>query len=375
MRNSILFVNPAYHYSFVLRDELRRLGWRADVYKNRYYPELLLYADDALTDEGLTSTLKRALFFFKLLVRYQYFVVYGDAEVFPISRDPGSRLVRWLTRRFKSPEMHLLTLLGRKILFFPNGCHQEVLKRDFAKHEGGRVCANCVMPESVCNDKDNQAVFDLVNAYHSLVIANTPMVSVSLPQKRQIRFVSLDLEKYGPKLQVGERHRLSSSGRLKILHSFVEEGRQLGDKNIKGSPYVRAALDRLKREGFPVEYFYLSKIPSREMRYYQAQADIVVDQLVYGWWGSTAIECMGLGKPVVCYLNEGLKSKFFDAFPEYEGLPIIEATTDNIYEVLKRLVEDPAYRIRKGDESRQFALKHFDVKRNAPDFVRLLLSL
>ena len=37
------------------------------------------------------------------------------------------------------------------------------------------------------------------------------------------------------------------------------------------------------------------------MRYYQVQADIIVEQLIYGWWGSTAIEGM-LGKPVTVIL-------------------------------------------------------------------------
>lgn len=375
MKKSILFVNPAYHYSFTLRDELRRLGWRADVYKNRFYPQLLLYADDVLSDEPLTSTKKRVLFFMKLVFRYKYFVVYGDAEVFPVDRNTQSWLIRVLMRWQRSPEMFLLKFLGKKILFFPSGCHQELLKRDFAKHESGRVCANCVMPESVCNDVDNQAVFDLVNAYHSFVIANTPMMSVSLPQKRQIKFLSLDLESFRPDLAVGDRYRLAPSSRLRILHSFVDEGRQLGDRNIKGSPYVCAAVQRLQREGYPVEYLYLNDIPSRDMRFLQVQADIVVDQLVYGWWGSTAIECMGLGKPVVCYLSDGLKRKFLEAFPEYEGLPIVEATTDSIYEVLKRLVVDPQNRALKGQESRRFAERHFDVKRNAPEFAKLLASL
>ncbi len=375
MRQSVLFVNPAYHYSFALRDELRRLGWRADIYKNQWYPGMLLYGDDVLSDSELLTERDRFHFFRDQILTYKYFVIYGDAELFPISRDPASRLLRFLTRENRSPEMATLKLLGKKILFLPNGCHQEVLKRDFAKHEGGRVCANCVMPESACNDVDNQKTFDLVNRYHDFVIANTPMKSRSLPQKTQIRFLSLDLEKFRPDLEVEPRYRVPANGKLKILHSFVDQGRQLGDKNVKGSPFVRAAVERLAREGYPVEYFYLNNIPSREMRFYQVQADIVVDQLIYGWWGSTTIECLGLGKPVVCYLNQEMKRTFLEAFPEYGELPIVEATTESIYDVLKRLVEDRQYRERKGRESRRFAEQHFDVKKNAPEFTKLLASL
>lgn len=382
MRNSILFVNPAYHYSFTLRDAFRRMGWTADIYMNKFYPPMLLYADDVLAEGNLATArflwlkwFRRAWFLLNLAWRYRFFLVYGDAEVFTVARNPATPLLRLLVWGNRSPELFLLKLLGKKILFFPNGCHQEVLKRDFGKHENGNVCANCVMSEAVCNDRENQRVFDLVNRYHDFVIANTPMASRSLPQKRQIKHLALDLERHSPDMQIPEQQRLPSTGKLRILHSFVDEGRQLGEKNIKGSPFVVAAVRKLAAEGHPVEYFYLNNVPSREMRFYQVQADIVVDQLIYGWWGSTAIECMGLGKPVVCYLSPALKRAFLDEFPEYDELPIVEASTTTIYEVLKRLVENPELRAQKGRESRQFAERHFDVNKNAPAFARLLQGL
>jgi glycosyltransferase involved in cell wall biosynthesis len=359
------------------------MGWRADVYKNRNFPKLLLYRDDALAEgtidpeDGLTTGRagKRILFILRLLFRYRYFVVYGDAEFFPVYRRTASFLSRFILAHVPSPELMILKLLRKKILFFPNGCHQEVLKRDFVKHEGGRVCANCIMPETVCNDRENQRIFDLVNRFHDFVIANTPMPSRSLPQKRQIKFLSLDLDAFRPDLEVPAAMRLPSNGRIRILHSFVDEGRAVPGKNVKGSPFILDAINRLKREGFSVDYFYLNKVPSRLMRMHQVQADIVVEQLIYGWWGSTAIECMGLGKPVVCYINASLKQEFLKVFPEYDGLPIIEANTDSIYATLKELVESPELRARKGRESRQFAERHFDVKKNAPAFAELLLSL
>jgi glycosyltransferase involved in cell wall biosynthesis len=111
------------------------------------------------------------------------------------------------------------------------------------------------------------------------------------------------------------------------------------------------------------------------MRYYQVQADIVVDQLIYGWWGSTAIEAMALGKPVICYLSPSWKEIFLKRFPEYTSLPIVEGNTQNIYEVLKRLTTDKDYREQKGKESRLFAEKHFDVKKNARELEKIFLTL
>ncbi len=111
------------------------------------------------------------------------------------------------------------------------------------------------------------------------------------------------------------------------------------------------------------------------MKYYQAQCDIAVDQLIYGWWGSTSIECMALGKPVVCYLNPELKNEFFKSFTEYKSLPIIEADINSIYHVLKKLVSDAEYRKKAGEESRRFSEKHFDARINSKLFSNLLISL
>jgi glycosyltransferase involved in cell wall biosynthesis len=185
----------------------------------------------------------------------------------------------------------------------------------------------------------------------------------------------VDLDVYRPDIEVPREFKLPPSQNLRVLHSFYNKGRLNEGKNIKGSPHLLAAIDRLKFEGYLVEYYYLTDVPLVEMRYYQVQADIVVDQLIYGWWGSTAIEAMALGKPVICYLTPSWKRLFLERFPEYKSLPIVEANIKNIYDVLKRLVVDKEYRNQKGKEARLFAERHFDVKKNAYELEKLFLKL
>ena len=108
------------------------------------------------------------------------------------------------------------------------------------------------------------------------------------------------------------------------------------------------------------------------MRFYQAQADIVVEQLIYGSWGSTGVETMALGKPVVCYLRPSWKAMFLSSFPEYDDLPIIEADTNTIYDELKKLVVDKDLRQQKGEASRRFAEAHFDPEKNTREFIKKL---
>ena len=81
-----------------------------------------------------------------------------------------------------------------------------------------------------------------------------------------------------------------------ILHSYFDEDRgKENKKNIKGSPQIIKAVDELRNEGHKINYIYINDKHLRNMKYYQVQADIVIDQLIYGWWGSTGVETMALG--------------------------------------------------------------------------------
>lgn len=377
MKKSILLVNPAYQYSFFLKDELRKRGWKADVYKPNNYPDKLLYADDYICEKKskwkIIYFFQKLLFFISILIKYKFFLVYGGTTYPEIFSVIPRKYINFLSKRF-SPELILLNILNKKLLCFPNGCLQEVLRKDFVKHEDGNVCANCGWSNRVCDDEQNQFFFDIRNKYFDFTIANTPIQSNRI-EKHLIKERTIDLDIYHPDIDIPKSFKLPKTNNLRILHSFYNKNREHGNKNIKGSPYILEAINRLKNEDYPVEYFYLNDIPSKHMRFYQVQADIVVEQLIYGWWGSTGIETMALGKPVVCYITPSWKKTFLETFPEYDDLPIVEANTETIYEVLKKLVVDENYRKQKGRESRSFAEQHFDAKRNAAELERIFLGL
>ena len=190
-----------------------------------------------------------------------------------------------------------------------------------------------------------------------------------------LKYKSVDLKLWNPNIKVPNEFKLPASNKLRILHSFCDKNRDKGGKNIKGSPFIIDAIKRLEKEGYPVEYYYINNVQSKNMKFYQVQADIVVEQLIYGWWGSTGVETMSLGKPVVCYLRPSWKAHFFEQFNEYDKLPIVEANTKSIYDVLKKLVIDKDYRTQKGSESRIFAEKHFDDTKNTKSLAEVLLNL
>jgi hypothetical protein len=67
-----------------------------------------------------------------------------------------------------------------------------------------------------------------------------------------------------------------------------------------------------------------------------ADADILVDQLLVGWYGGLAVELMALGKPVVAYIRED--DMGFIPSAMHADLPVVNATPGSIYNVLRELL-------------------------------------
>ena len=383
-KKSILFVQPDYHCSFIYRDQLKKLGWIADIYVPWSYPQSLLYSNKGiirpprfnLFDTRAVKYINYFLLFVWWVLhfwRYQYHLYYGrPPKIFLLDKQFG--FFKFFGKDF-SAELCLSKFFGVKLIFLPTGCHDDETKEEFTKLDNGNVCGNCGAWDK-CSDDINLVNFSRIRRYFNMQIGVGQIDSTQFKMSH-IKYKSIDLTLWSPSIEIPSQNKLPKSSKIRILHSayLANSNRNWKNRNIKGSPFVLRAIEKLKSEGFPVEYFYISDKPSREMRYYQVQSDIVVEQLIYGWWGSSFVETAALGKPVVCYLRPSWKKFFLKCFPQYNDLPIVEADTKNIYEVLKTLVIDESYRLQKGNAARRFAEQHFNPISNTRDLIKSLEAL
>jgi len=374
---SLLFVIPDYHCSYFYRNELRKLGWKADIYVPWSYPDHLLFSSDDVVRPPriskrdtkpfrILNSFLADLWFLTRAWKYRFHLYYG--------RPPAWFLVwsRIFPNKGPALTLKLSKALAIKLIYLPTGCHDELSKAEFSQLDGGEVCGNCGAWDR-CFDKRNLANFERIRQFFNIAIG-VGVTPTNQYQATHIRWKAIDLDLWSPNLVIPEKYMLPRSRGLRVLHSFSSNGRDYLGRNIKGSPLVKQAVGRLQDEGYEVEFLFLKDVPSRDLRFYQAQADIIVEQLRYGWWGSTGVETMSLGKPVICYLRPQWKQFFFENFPEYVELPIVEATVNNIYEVLRSLVVDRELRAEYGRRSRAFAEKHFDMKINSLEFNTMLLE-
>jgi glycosyltransferase involved in cell wall biosynthesis len=124
---------------------------------------------------------------------------------------------------------------------------------------------------------------------------------------------------------------------------------------IKGTRFVLEAVERLAAEFPRVELRLIERRPWRELPAFYAGCDIVVDQLLMGWYSLVAIEAMAAG----CAVALHVRADFRERAP---GLPIVDATPDTVYTVLRDLVRDPERRTALGAAGADWVRRHHDLK-------------
>lgn len=138
---------------------------------------------------------------------------------------------------------------------------------------------------------------------------------------------------------------------------------------LKGTEFLLQALDKLDKKGVPFEFQLVQDMPHRKaMRYYR-KADIIVDQLLQGSFGVFSLEGMALGKPVVCYIRDGLKRQY------PRNLPIVNANPETCYRVLHRLLTHPHMRDQIGRAGRQYIEDYYDARMLAQDLKKIYEKL
>lgn len=118
-------------------------------------------------------------------------------------------------------------------------------------------------------------------------------------------------------------------------------------RGFKGTDVFLATLDRLREEGVAFELRLLEKVSNREVLDALVDADIVLDELNAPHYGMLALEGMASGCAVVAGRN-------LDYVPMQGESPVCQARIDNLYEPLKRLLTDKAYRVSLAKQGRAF---------------------
>lgn len=130
-------------------------------------------------------------------------------------------------------------------------------------------------------------------------------------------------------------------------------------KDIKGTKYIVEAIKQLQKK-HNIKFTLIEGLTNKEAQKIYDTADLLIDQLIVGWYGGVAVELMARGVPVICFLNEKDLEQIDKEF--INDLPVIKSNIKTITQDLHELILRPSKELESiGVLSRKFVLKHHEI--------------
>ncbi len=291
--------------------------------------------------------------------------------------------VRW--RNETGADVRWLKRLGKKIVYSHTGCLDGVSQTSFSKWGETPVCNECPWQHvpNICGDEVNLRWGKLRNSLcdYQISMGGNRVDYNDDPRVHEIQqFYCLDPVVWNPDMTIPAAFRLpNANGTVRIYHSVGNYDLRtdaVTKVNLKSTHIYVPLIRRLKEDGLPVELIFVKDRPSTEVKYYQAQSDIVCDMLTFGFFGANVREALMLGKPVVCYLRGEWLDSIRREQPDFVAeLPVVSATPETVEAVLRDLILNPDKRREVGRRGREFALKWYSADRAAAVLDRIYTDL
>jgi hypothetical protein len=204
----------------------------------------------------------------------------------------------------------------------------------------------------------------LLHHHGSLFRKDPPHMHQMARHLRMLQAVSTpDLLQYGPGLHwlptaydvdelmaFREEHKRKPDGRIRIVHAPT-------NREYKATDVLIASVKELVAEGLPIDLVLVEGVTWRECLLVKATADIVFDQLAYGY-GCNAVEAWAMGIPVISGSDEWTSAWMRE---NWGDTPYEEATADSLTEKIRQLVDDN-YRATVAAKGMAHVRKYHDEK-------------
>ena len=129
----------------------------------------------------------------------------------------------------------------------------------------------------------------------------------------------------------------------KLIHAPSRSG-------IKGTKYILAAVEKLKKEGYEFEFELVENVPNEVLLKKLTDADVLVDELFLHGPGVLGMEAMFSGCAVITRTLQEHKN-IFDP-------PVLNANPENIYGQIKILLDQPDLIIEMAKKGLEYVKKY-----------------
>ena len=323
-----------------LQKGFSEIGIKADFYSkdiviNKYdYKKDFLYKTIRKYDNSILSFFNKLYLLLKYLIKYKYFIYIST----------GSALLS------KKREIKLLQKFGKKFMIIYTGCDSRIPEL-VGKYKWNpcsdcnneyKIFVGCDIPNKLSNLKNDVNLFD--------VILSPDECSGFFEGKYIPAFFPINLDDY--------EIVSSRNNKIRILHAPSNE-------DYKGTRYIDAAISRLSSK-YEFEYVKINNIKLDELYDEIKKSDIIIDQMLSGFYGLFAIESMAFGKPVFCYIHDDIWVRIKD------NCPVINANVGNLKKKLEYYLDNTNELQKLGTKSREYVELYHNSGKIAKEYLSYL---
>lgn len=299
-------------YDVVIKDKLTWISGASPFFKAVHFvlQELLVFIEFI-----------RALFICDVFI-----FIYGSSFFF------WSYFDYWLLKQFR-----------KKIISVFCGCdirHWSAFDQEFESlglnTSSLSVCTGCD-GRSICHLRQKVRTVQFSERYSNLILSQRTMSQLLTRPYMRIN-IPLVLDEY--------EFNIPARDVPVVIHAPT-------NRTIKGTDYILAAVDRLKREGVNFDFRIIEQTSNLELRKILTNSDVVVDFLFIQTVGVLALEAMATGNAVLSSVMRD-----YELIPG--DCPVIAITQDNVYENLKHIVLDKTHRMSLAIAGRKYVENYHD---------------
>lgn len=316
-------------------------GYFSRTFVGHYY-SIAVKEDYDLYRYELFGIYRRLLNSFVLLIEPYFSFIYllFRFDIFHFFYD-GGVLARTPLRFF---EIQLLHFFNKKVVVMPYGGDVHVLQ--VMRNNVYKFGQLYHYKFRYLND-NNKNWIDYFSKHADFCLGSINFDALYRHDILPVSYASIDCEKWSPSASYRYQNN-GKDGPVAIVHSP-------NHRMIKGTDYIVAAVDKLRQEGYQIEFHLLEGVKNTEVERILKESDILVELLICGY-GLSGMEGMALGKPVIS--NFQTDTSVLRYYSYFDECPIIQANIDTIYEKLKWLIENPVIRKEIGEAGRRYAEKY-----------------
>jgi hypothetical protein len=274
-----------------------------------------------------------------------------------------------LTRKLLSVELFLYKLLSKKVIMHFVGA--DIRNSEYLRWKNEQLLQRVnktkgQKPPPPLQNNFQKKLCTLAEKYADVIILTSPDLVQFFSEKNKWHYVPvfIDVEKFETELSLASGAR--DKNVITILHAP-------SNAPLKGAEYISNILKEIKESNNQIrtivttseDYKSMTVHPPYTITKYALldlykQSDIVIDQILIGWYGLQSIEALLAGNKVICLVSEGLRDYLYPDCPIH-----IITHPSELKNAVQAAIEELRQKKINPDYAKEWVIKYYTIENNS----------